>query len=222
MSRSAKRAPRKRAYASELRRDQAEATRARIIDGFIEQWRSEPEALSIAAVARRARVAVPTIYRHFPTRVALLDAARRQVEAAYGPVPAYDPRRIEPLVRTFFDRQARMSREFREDDSALIWQMRREVTVPERRAGIEQLIDLRVPGLAGSARTWLSDLLVVLISSVSASAFRNYVGCDADATADRVLWAVDALLEHARRTGAKGRTAKAARATNTKAKARGR
>jgi len=57
-----------RPYNNELRAQQAEATRSRILDATIRVMAGGVGTLSIPDVAREAGVSVPTIYRHFGTK----------------------------------------------------------------------------------------------------------------------------------------------------------
>jgi len=62
-----------RTYNSPLRAEQMERTRERILEAAAEQLLEEGlEELSLPRAAQRARVSVPTIYRHFPTKEALM------------------------------------------------------------------------------------------------------------------------------------------------------
>jgi AcrR family transcriptional regulator len=63
-----------------VREDHRAATRRRIIDAVSALVAEEhPATVSVPAVARRAGVGVATVYRYFPTKEALLDAAAREV-----------------------------------------------------------------------------------------------------------------------------------------------
>ena len=60
-------------YSSPLRAEQKERTHERILEAAAEQLLEEGiEELSLPRAARRARVSVPTVYRHFPDQEALL------------------------------------------------------------------------------------------------------------------------------------------------------
>ncbi len=60
-------------YSSPLRAEQKERTHERILEAAAEQLLEEGlEELSLPRAAKRARVSVPTVYRHFPTQEALM------------------------------------------------------------------------------------------------------------------------------------------------------
>jgi len=60
-------------YNSPLRAEQKERTHERILEAAAEQLLQEGlEELSLPRAAKRARVSVPTVYRHFPTQEALM------------------------------------------------------------------------------------------------------------------------------------------------------
>jgi AcrR family transcriptional regulator len=64
-----------RAYESPLRAEQMEETRRRILRAVTEALADPTTAeVTIPLVARRARVSLRTVYRHFRTREALFDA----------------------------------------------------------------------------------------------------------------------------------------------------
>lgn len=191
----------RRTYASPLREDQASATRTRILDALLARYAAGQHDLSIPALSRFAGVSIPTIYRHFPTRAALLEAVIVHADASV-PTPKIDldAADIGPMIRVFFEHRAAVVTKLGPiADSNLTWETRKTVTVPRRRAYVATVIDRWAPGLREPERTWLSDILVVLISSNTATAFREYVDCDAGQTADRVIWILDALRAQAKK-----------------------
>jgi AcrR family transcriptional regulator len=78
------------------RRADAERSIARILDAAVDALASEPEA-SMAEIARRAGVVRATIYVHFPTRGALLEAVTHRAIAEVAQViEAAEPHRGDP------------------------------------------------------------------------------------------------------------------------------
>ena len=75
------------------RRADAERSIARILDAALDALASDPDA-SMAEIARRAGVVRATIYVHFPTRDALIDAVtRRAIAEATATIEAAEPER---------------------------------------------------------------------------------------------------------------------------------
>jgi AcrR family transcriptional regulator len=78
------------------RRADAERSIARILDAAVDALAGDPEA-SMAEVARRAGVVRATIYVHFPTREALLEAVTHRAIAEVAEViQAAEPDRGDP------------------------------------------------------------------------------------------------------------------------------
>src|SRR3954465_6059312 len=78
------------------RRADAERSIARILDAAVDALAADPEA-SMAEIARRAGVVRATIYVHFPTREALLEAVTHRAIAEVAQViDAAEPHRGDP------------------------------------------------------------------------------------------------------------------------------
>jgi len=189
--------PSKRAYKSEIRAQQAELTRHRILEAAVRVATGRHADLSFKAIAKEAGVSTPTVYRHFPTRDDLFQAVFHHYDANAGAMAEgdVDGEELEQLLRDLFVRLA----EQREESSRLntLWEFSRATTVPARRNVFERLVDQRIPGLQDPHRTWLVDLSVVLASSAIAEAFDGYLDVAGNDVADRVLFALDALYAHA-------------------------
>ena len=71
-----------------LRDEQVERTRERILDAAVTLLADESFAeLTVPLVAKRAGVAVRTVYRYFPSRAALIDAVAVLADGRFGPTP---------------------------------------------------------------------------------------------------------------------------------------
>lgn len=74
----------KRRYHAPFRKLGMEKTRKQILDAAAILLRADgPDKLTFDAVARRAQVSLRTLFRHFPNREALLDAAAASCMAAH-------------------------------------------------------------------------------------------------------------------------------------------
>lgn len=113
------------------RAEQKARTRARILDAARESFEAEGyEATTIAAVAKRAKVAAGTVMAHFPDKSALVAAAfhdaieavvQAAMQSAPGPAPAIERLlHVSGALYTFYARRPALS-------VALV----REATFPE-------------------------------------------------------------------------------------------
>ncbi|HMQ25123.1 MAG TPA: helix-turn-helix domain-containing protein [Acidimicrobiales bacterium] len=80
--------PARRRYDSPLRREQANATRDRIVDAACELLAASSirdwQGITVRAVAERAGVSERTVFRHFGNERGLRDATMRRLEAEAG------------------------------------------------------------------------------------------------------------------------------------------
>lgn len=77
-----------RAYRSELRAEQTERTRERVLEALVEQLGEGKEEFSIPRVAERAGVSVRTVYHHFPNRDAQIEAVAKWLD---GRIAGHEP-----------------------------------------------------------------------------------------------------------------------------------
>lgn len=84
-----------RAYDNTLRAEQAERTKQRILEAAVELV-AEAATVSTAAIAARAGVSEPTVYRHFPNREALIAGIDAWGQENLGPPPV--PSKLEDIV----------------------------------------------------------------------------------------------------------------------------
>jgi AcrR family transcriptional regulator len=188
---------RTRPYRSELRAEQAEATRSRIIDAAIRVMAGGIATLSIPDVAREAGVSVPTIYRHFGTKRDLVDAiyphlARR---AGIGRIDA--PRSVEEfreMVRNVFGRLESLGEVARAAMSSPASDEARRRQMPARQSLSRQFVATVMPLGSATDRERLSRVLLVLTSSSGMRMWRDQQGVSVDTAADDIHWLIRTVL----------------------------
>jgi AcrR family transcriptional regulator len=193
--------PRRRAYSSDLRDEQAEATRTRILDALVRTMANGVAGLSIPAVAREAGVSVPTVYRHFGSKNGLLGALGMHVGARAGLVPETLPQTMdtfEPMVRELFGNLAGMDDTLRAVSASELGREARRAAMPERLGLVRDVVDRLAPDVPDADRDRLARLVVILLSTPAFQAYRDYLGLGPDASAELVAWAFTTLVEGAR------------------------
>ncbi len=173
-----------RAYDSELRAEQADATRRKILDALVRTMGRGVAALSIPAVAREAAVSVPTVYRHFHSKAALVAALSADLVGRTG---LMDPSMLEgadlpTIVQEMYRRNAGMDAEVRAVALA-------RKTIAER-----------VPGLTGDDLDRFTRVFLILTSSATMRAYKDYLGLDAWQAGKDVSWAVEVFQRAFRRS----------------------
>jgi AcrR family transcriptional regulator len=191
-----------RSYQSELRAQQAEATRARILDACVRVSARGIATLSIPAVAREAGVSVPTIYRHFGTKLDLLAAVYPHVLQRAGLREFVTPSSLDELrdgVREIFDQVDTFDDLARAAMASPAAAEVRQLSMPRRMAQIRQLVETIDPTLVPVDRDRISRLLAILVSSSSLRMWRDHLGSSVDEAADDVDWMVRAAIAAATR-----------------------
>jgi len=191
-----------RAYRSELRAQQAEETRARILDATVRVMADGLAYVSIPAVAREAGASVPTVYRHFATKRDLLAAVYPHVVRSAGLDKLVPPRSMDELrdgVRTYFDRTDSLDDLARAAMAGPASDEVRRLNVRDRLAMFRRLADSVEPKLARVDRERIARLLMILTTSSALRMWRDHLRSSVDQAADDVDWMVRAAIEAARR-----------------------
>jgi len=196
MSSEASSPTRKRAYSSALRARQAADTRDLIIAAVGEQLAAGGiDDLSVERVAARAGVSPRTVYRHFPTREALLDSVGAWVVTRSRELP--DPLRAEELpeaiVASFesFDRHETMMRGFLATTGG------RELRAHMRRKRLQRIDDALDVALAGAdpERARLAKAVIGhLCSAATWQALKDEAGLTGAEAGQAVAHTIEALL----------------------------
>jgi AcrR family transcriptional regulator len=185
----------KRSYDNALRSEQAASTRGRIVEATIAVLAQGPSALSIPAVASEAGVSVPTVYRHFANKKALVDAMfERYADEIDVRWPDDPPRTLDDLLSRIpgvFARHDQVQPVLRAVMSGPVGLSARRENMPDRLARVETIVNKL--GLKREDRERMRDVLLVLTTSSVLHAFRDYLDVGPDVAADRVVWAIERL-----------------------------
>jgi AcrR family transcriptional regulator len=186
-----------RTYRSELRTQQAEETRARILDAAIRVMARGVPFVSIPAVAREAGVSVPTVYRHFRAKRDLLAAVFPHVVRRAGLDELVPPRSIDELgrgVRALFERIDSAGDLARAAAASPAAEEVRRVDMPARLEMSRRLADSIVPKLTPGDRDRIARLLTILISASALRVWRDHLGSTVEEAANDIEWVISAAI----------------------------
>jgi AcrR family transcriptional regulator len=178
-----------------LRDQHKTATRQRILRAVTELLADHhPAALSIPAVAARSGVSIPTIYRYFPTKEALLDAAAMFGLESRGLGIAVDLSAVDAWVQqTWSELQNNLPMVKAQHMSALGQEMRRR---RGEQRGTEVRASLRNNGIDpdSDAGRRLEALVTLLISSSAFLQLHDTQGVPPQEAIAYASWAIRELL----------------------------
>lgn len=194
-----------RSYNSALRRDQAEATRERILAAMAalmeEGGGQEP---TNRAVAERAQVTEVTVYRHFPSRELLLKGLWEHLNRKDGvrvgmpESPADLLAKIGPLMASFDASPAQIIARITTQQGRAA----RSSLDPERREAFLGLVAQAAPALPQGEQVKAAAVLQLLYSAYSWISLREQWALTGKPTADALGWAAEILLNDLKSRGA--------------------
>lgn len=191
-------------HETSLREKYAEMTRQAIVAAFVEALEDEAaDDISMASIAKRAKVAERTIYRHFKTRGELFAAAGEWIEDnIFSYVPFTSPGELPGIFRKLcrsFDRHPRLAR------AIAMTRVGRSVRAGFRR----HLIDEHRKAMAPLVRHLTpkegrqAEALASYLNNVLAwSALREDFGMSSAEIVDAIEWALTTLLKDVRQRDA--------------------
>jgi AcrR family transcriptional regulator len=192
-----RKARRTRGYASPLRQAQTQETRTRILDALVRTLARGVADFSVPAVAEEAGVSIPTVYRHFPTKRALLEALTGHVEGKLGLGDRGQPRdpiELAALVREAYVRLDAMDDELRAADASVLGQeARRTVDLPARHRAIATALAGVTAPLSEADRRHLLNVVAIIASGHALRAFKEDLGLSAEEAAASAGWAIVTL-----------------------------
>jgi len=176
-----------------LRQAQRAVTEQRIIEALAALIDEEhPLEISMAAVAQRAGVSEPTLYRHFPTKrdlfAALAGYQFQTVTAGLAPASVDD---LTDAVGPVFQRSADM-------ENVIRWTL--AATDPQRvpRPNVQARLDMLRTALGDRAgrddtAQFLLRTVLLLTSPMAWLYWKDYLGLDPAAAAGTAGWAIKTL-----------------------------
>ena len=180
-----------RTYRSDLRAEQAEETRARILDATVRVMARGPASVSIPAVAREAGVSIPTIYRHFGTKPELLVAVYPHLARRAGFNEVVAPTSVDEfreMVRTIFGGLDSLGDVARAAMASPAAEEARRATMPNRFAMSRRFVERITPAATDPDRDRIARLLLVLTTSAAMRMWRDHLGASVEEAADDVEW----------------------------------
>lgn len=196
--------------AEDLRRRRTAVTRDAIRDALVALLRDEhPATISIPAVAEAAGVSVRTVYRHFPSKQALLDDVamiqRRRAESMLeGRGGLFDnPEEYLPTLWADFERD--LGAVLAQHQSPAGHEVRAHRAATHRATLRPMLVD-RFPDVPESDIDDLTDLAMLLTSSSAFLDLHLRLGRSGVDAARIAWWAVQAIQRQFAESGGLGRS----------------
>jgi AcrR family transcriptional regulator len=190
-----------RRYASPLREAQERATRERIL-GAMAALVAEGglEDMSIPPLARRAGVSVRTVFRHFPTRAALVAAFNAWADGRIGVGPAdvmgMELPAVARRLHQAFDGHPDLVISF---IATRAGRTLRGATARDRRRVIRAGMAAAVAGLEPRLARRAYAVANLLVSSFAWLHMRDFWGLDGGESGRAAAWAVRTLIRELRR-----------------------
>ncbi len=188
----------KQTYSSTLRQEQMKRTREQILEGLIKTMARGFTEISIPAVAREAGVSVPTVYRYFHTKRDLIEALGGYMMQKVGLAMSSPPRNSDELltmVRQLFTTYEGLDDILRAAAmSEYAYELRKEV-LPMRVKMIENALEPGIAKANEADRIRLRNIVLILTSTATIRAFKDYLNLSGEEAADSVTWAIQTLLQ---------------------------
>jgi AcrR family transcriptional regulator len=191
-------------YHSPLRQAQAEETRQRLLRAAAELLERDPDSsLAYTDLAAHAGVQERTVYRHFPSKEALLDAFWTWINerAGFTTYPESEHDLIEQPKTVFagFDKVEGIVRASLLSSAGREMRLRR---LAERRAAFERSLADVTAGLAPERACQLTAVVQLLYSAPAWQVMRDFAGLSGAEAGEAASWAIRALLAAVRQDAA--------------------
>ena len=179
--------------------ERADLVRRRMLEG-VSGVLSRGEPLTYAAVAQAAGVSERTLYRHFPTREALLAAVFDWANERIGFHGAYpkDEAELGALVRRAFPGFDALAPVIEELLLTPEGRQARLASKPERQRAALALVRSEAPGLERGAERRVAAVVQLLTAAATWQSMRDYWDMNGEEAAETAVLAIELLLSGAR------------------------
>ena len=187
-------------YQSSLRAEQKEATRQRILDaaGRLMEDRGLEE-FSFASIAKEAGVKERTVYRHFPTKTALIESLCEwfQKRIHYGDFAHTEAELLAKPQQIFpgFAANERLARALWSSAQGRAFRLS---NVEERKDGIKAAIADAVRGLPPRQTRWVAAAIHALLSSATWQSMKDYWNLSGEEAGKASSMAMELILNAVR------------------------
>jgi AcrR family transcriptional regulator len=193
-------------YRSELRQHQAATTRERILDATMRVLADGLAEVTMPAVAARAGVSVPTVYRHFATKRDLFAALQPHLQRRAGIDVRALPESLDELrgsLVTLLGRMDGLDDVARAALASPTADAVRRVHAPSLLKLTRGIVDAIAPQLPATDRERIARLLRVLTSSSAVRIWRDELGGSVEEVAAEIDGAVRAVIASADRAASR-------------------
>ena len=171
-------------------------TREQILEGLVRAMARGLANLSIPEVAREAGVSVPTVYRYFKTKRELIEALGLYTLQKVGAAGRQPPQNVEELIagmREFSHKYEELDETLRAAAMSEFAYEARRAVLPARLKMLEQALAPVTATLSEEDRARLRNAILILTSTATIRAFKDYLGLSGDEMADNIEWAMRIL-----------------------------
>lgn len=173
-------------------------TRNRILDAALDLMAQGDAALTIASVAQQAGITDRTVYRHFATREALLEAVWPRMQARVASKGF--PRTAQALIQTPRELFPRFDENQNLVRASVYSESGREVRLKsntERQAAMLACVEEALPGLSGAAKRRRAAILQLIDSAYAWAVMKDFWDLDGVEAGEAAAEAIAILLGHA-------------------------
>lgn len=183
-----------------LRQRQADVARKAMLEALRRHLEDgDADAVAMEDLAREAGVSRRTLYRYFPSRAHLLEAAGEWIRGEVLQLPIdVGP---EGIAASFRDATARMQQHPRLARALLRTQTGQAVrsgSRGERVEAIRRAVQVEAPGASPAALEQAAAVIAYLCSSNAWTTMQDESGLDAASAGQAVEWAIETLLARLR------------------------